>query len=228
MRNPWALTVEVNERAAHRGLLTPTELEALPGRRPLQTVGSGAFLFRQGQHLDHVFIIRVGLVALSQQVGSRRRVLTLLGDGDVLGDVPVLAGTPAPFDARAVADTTYLSLPAAALFAALDRNPELGKRWILSLSARLARCQARLGDVLAGDLRTRVATFLAHEFARSPRLSLTQQLLADLLGSRRTSVNRVLQELEARGAIELRYGEIRVVDLDTVSAIAGLDHEAPI
>jgi CRP-like cAMP-binding protein len=208
-----------------RGALTPTELGALVTRGHQHRIAGGGYLFRQGEHLDHVYIIREGLVALGRRAGTRRAVLLLLHDGDITGDVPLLAGAPAPFDAVAVTDTTFVTIPAPVFLASLEQNPGFAHRWVLSMGGRLAAWQARLQGLLAGDLRAQVASLLLHEASTTPTIHLTQQLIANLLGARRTSVNRVLQGLAEERIIELRYGLILVRDCAALSAASQTGHD---
>ena len=49
---------------------------------------------------------------------------------------------------------------------------------------------------------------------------LTQEELAQLAGTSRATVNRVLRDEEKRGTVELTRGRITVVDRDTVSRTA--------
>lgn len=203
-----------------RGGLSPDELKALMIVGETRQVAGGGYLFREGDQLDRVFIIRSGLVALSRQRGTRRAVLFLLHEGEIAGDVPLLARIPAPFDAMVVTDTSFVTIPAAEFLASLEHNPGFAKRWVLSLGGRLAAWQARLDDLLAGDLRAQVASLLLHEAAAAPRVHLSQQLIANLLGARRTSVNRVLQALAREGLITLRYGQIVVRNRDGLLAAA--------
>jgi CRP-like cAMP-binding protein len=50
---------------------------------------------------------------------------------------------------------------------------------------------------------------------------LTQEEIADLAGTSRATVNRVLREAEKRGAVELRRGETAIVDLESLLRRAG-------
>ena len=47
--------------------------------------------------------------------------------------------------------------------------------------------------------------------------------LAELVGARRTSVNRVLKGLEAQGLVQLRYGQVEILDEAALSKVAGLE-----
>jgi CRP-like cAMP-binding protein len=54
-----------------------------------------------------------------------------------------------------------------------------------------------------------------------PRLVLSQDVLARMLGGSRSSVNKALQELQDRGAVRLSYGAIEIVDLQRLAAACG-------
>jgi len=51
-------------------------------------------------------------------------------------------------------------------------------------------------------------------------ISLSQEEIAAMLGTRRQAVSRVLREMEATGAIHLQYGRISIVDHDKLDRLA--------
>lgn len=51
-------------------------------------------------------------------------------------------------------------------------------------------------------------------------IPLTQEQLAEIGGTSRATVNRVLREEQERGTVELRRGRIVVADLDALAARA--------
>ena len=201
-------------RCLGRGELAPlgphdvAELAALLGER---TYRAGAVLFRVGEMPARVHVVRRGAVELSRQVGGRRVVLQVLRAGDVFGDVALLVRMTEPFDARALEESVVLSADSVALFGLLERRPRLAQRWLVSLAMRMAATQARLVDLLAGGLEAQVASLLTRE-AEEGVVRLAQSVIAELLGARRTSVNRVLKRFEARGLVGLGYGQVEIVD----------------
>ena len=52
---------------------------------------------------------------------------------------------------------------------------------------------------------------------------LSQLVLSDALGMTSVHVNRVLQALRGSGAIELRRGVLRIVDVSKLTEISGFD-----
>jgi CRP-like cAMP-binding protein len=209
------------------GVFGPPELEALARRCPEQLIGAGECLFSEGTRLDCVYVVRRGLVGLGRRANGRRVTFLLLRPGDLVGDLAALRGSAAFFDAFAVTEVRVLVVPAADFLAALDLQSPFVRQWAVGLGVRIAALQARLEELLGADLRTQVASLLHHELKAGSRVvSLTQQMIADLLGVRRTSVTRTLHGLQRQGIIEIGYGHIAVRDHASLADAAGRDHRA--
>lgn len=188
-----------------------SELPALAGRFRPQRVPAGAYLFRQGDPPAFVYLLRKGSVELARRRCRRRMTVQVLRPGDVFGDVPYLAGSTAPFDARALGDSMVGTMPVPELLQVLRTRPDVATLWLRSVAGRMAGLQRRLMEVLAGELEVRLAMLLLDRAERN-RVSLSQQVLSELLGAHRTSVNRALQELQAAGLIEVGYRQIILQD----------------
>ena len=198
------------------------DLDAMAKRCPERTLVAGRCLFRAGTPLDCVYVVRQGLLGQGRRTHGRRVTLLLLHPGDVIGDEAALLGSPARFDTFAVTDATVLVVPAADFIDALDLRSPFRRQWVVGLGERISALQARLDDLLGGDLRSRIASLLHHELEADSRVvRLTQQTMADLLGVPRTSVTRTLQGLQRQGIIELGYRYIAVRDYDALAKAAG-------
>lgn len=202
-----------------RAPLNPHDLTQLIDELSERRVAGGTYVFRQGDDAAKVHIVRSGRVELSRTVGRRHVTLHELRAGDVFGDVPALLGEPEPFDARAIEDTVILTLEMPALLGLLQTRPLVAQRWFISLAERMATMQQRLIGLLAGGLEAQVADLLLREAGTGDTVSITQSRLADLLGSQRSSVQRVLKNLEVAGVIESRYRRITIVDAVGLSAL---------
>ncbi len=181
----------------------------------------GTFVFRSGDPAARIHVVRKGTVELSRVINGRRVALQILRPGDVFGDVPAFLGEPEPFDARALEDCAVLSLEVDSLFDMLKTRPRVAQRWIVSLSERMAGLQHRLGDLLAGGLEAQLASLLLRESGGGGHVTLTQDQLAEMLGAARTSVQRVLKQLEQDGLIQLGYRRIEVINGPGLAALAG-------
>lgn len=195
------------------------DLELLADQVGEQPYAGGTFVFRRGDPSAKIHVLRSGSLELSREIGGRPVALQILRPGDVFGDVPAFLGEDEPFDARALEDCTILSIDAAALFELLRTRPLVAQRWFISLAERMKGLQDRLVDVLAGGLEAQLASILLREGCTSGEVHLTQDRLADMVGSARTSVQRVLKGLEGKGVIELRYRRIVLVDQDALASL---------
>lgn len=186
-----------------------------------ETVAGGTFVFREGEDAARVHVVRTGGVELSRMLGGRRVTLQVLRPGDVFGDVPAFLGAPEPFDARAIEDSTLLSLDADALFGLLQTRPLIARRWFVSMAERMAGLQSRLIDLLAGGLEAQLASVLLRHSDSVGEVKITQKDLASMLGVQRSSVQRVLKELESAGLIKLGYRQITLTDPGGLSSLVG-------
>ncbi len=186
------------------------------GERPY---AGGTFLCRRGDAAADVHIVRTGTIELSREVRGRRVMLQVLRPGDVFGDVSAFLGEAEAFDARALEDCTVLSLDAEGLITLLQTRPLIARRWFVSLAERMAGLQRRLVDLLAGGIEAKLASILLREADESGRVQITQGTLASLLGAQRSSVQRVLKQLEAAELVTLHYRCIDLVDRDGLRSL---------
>lgn len=194
------------------------EIDSLVAAVGEQEFASGTFVFREGDRAAKIHVVRSGRLELSREINGHRVTLQILKPGDMFGDVPVLLGHPEPFDARAVTDSVVLSFDADALYELLRTRPRMAERWLVSLADRTYGFQQRLTDLLSGGLETQLASVLLRE-ADDGTVDMTQEAMASLLGTRRSSVNRVLKDLETAGVVELHYGKVQVVDSGALDAL---------
>jgi CRP-like cAMP-binding protein len=200
-----------------------TELRALAERCPERKLRAGQCLFREGSSLSAVHVVRRGLIGLGRRNHGRRLTFLLLRQGDIAGDEAAVLGSPALTDAFAVTDASVLDVPVAEFLHALDLRSPFVRRWAAGLGGRLSAFQTRLEQVLAGDLRSSIASLLLYELGGQTRVvTLTQQTIADLLGVQRTSVSRTLHELQRQGVVDVGYGHIAVRDVAGLAKAAGL------
>ena len=100
----------------------------------------------------------------------------------------------------------------------LATHPQLSRRWLTSVSQRLARSHSRLTNLLGQPLEVQVAQLLLEEQVDDV-VNLTQTTVAALLGVRRPSVNRVLKRFARAGMVQVSYGKVQIIDADALAAV---------
>ena len=198
--------------------LGPDDIEAFAALLREDHYPAGASVFRMGQAPTRVHIVRSGAIELSRTLRGRRIAIQILRRGDVLGDVSLFLRMAVPWDAVALEDSLILSVDSLSLHRLLEQRPRLAWRWLHSVSTRVAGFWFRVVEILAGGLEAQVASVLVRR-AEHGVVNLSQSSLAELVGARRTSVNRVLKGLEAQGFIKVRYGQVEVLDRQQAAVV---------
>jgi CRP-like cAMP-binding protein len=206
----YALFADLSDEQ-RRQLLEQHRMLHFSAGRPLlheQDDGQGLFLFLQG-------IAKVRSIdAEGQEV-----VLSLLGPGDLCGEMAILQGGRRSADVICLTDCELVLLRAAPFQALLLQEPRLAlalarleARRLQNLNRRFVRREssaaARLLEVIE-DLATRTAPEAP---ATAPIPPLPQRELAALSGLARETASRTLVRLRRQGLIEqLPGGRLRLV-----------------
>jgi adenylate cyclase len=203
--------------------LSPKLAASLRPRVHRRSFAAGAYLAREGEPADSVFVIEHGVVRITRTSRhGRELVLRLLGAGDTLGELGVLdaAGTRTA-DAIAAEPTTCVMLSRDDLHAAIRSTPDLGLRLMASLVAHVRRKDEELADVAYLDVPGRLARKLleladrhGEAAAEGVRISvrLPQAELAAMVGASRENVNRALAQLANLNALAIDKGHITILD----------------
>ncbi len=198
--------------------LRPADVEGLANLIQVRTLVAGEPLVRAGEEPTAVCIVRDGCLELAVHGATGRQVIQTLRPGDIDGDIQMLLGKPMPYETRANTDTTCLLIERAAFEQLLATHPQLSRRWLTSVSQRLARSHSRLINLLGQPLEVQVARLLLDEQVDDV-VKLTQTTVAALLGVRRPSINRVLKRFARAGMVQVSYGRVQIIDADALAAV---------
>jgi CRP/FNR family transcriptional regulator len=127
---------------------------------------------------------------------------------------------------QAVSSCVVLELSVGRLHEVIAEDGRVGLALVSEISRRLRDTYATLASNTFGSMRERVARDLldlATETSDSPYLvaSITQQSLADCVGTVREVVARVLREFRSEGIVATTDGRIEIVDADALAVIVG-------
>jgi len=205
-----------------RAMFTAGEIDELSRLVGVHRVEAGTPLLRQGDPVKHIGVIVSGDVELLHRRATRRVVVQVLHPGDLYGDIPLLCGLSMPFSARTLTDAAVIELPHDRFWQLVDHRPDITRCLLFSLASRVERLQRRLLAVTSGDLSHQVSALLLDEVGDAPgEVRLSQATIAELLGSTRPTVNRVLHQLADAGHVTLGYRRIEVVDPSGLQRILG-------
>ena len=179
-------------------------------------------VFHEGDPGDTVHLIARGRVALRVTTPLGDTVtLRILGPGSLFGELAVL--DPAPRNATVVAleRTETLALHRDHFDELRQQHPEVDRMLLDSLISEVRRLSTQLLEALYVPVPQRVELRLidlVHQYggdgAGAVDIPLTQDELAELCGTSRTTVNRVLSGLEVDGLVTVSRGHVVVPEPD--------------
>lgn len=196
------------------------QLVAISRRRSFQ---KGEIVFHRGDPGDSLHLVVKGRFAL--------RIMTPVGDSVTIGvrGPGENFGEMALVDPRAHRSATVQALEPAETQAVYygeferlrGRHPQISQVLIAFLAGALRRQNELLLEALYVPAERRLLRRLAELSATYADahgvIALTQEELAQMAGTSRATVNRVLRDEERRGTLELRRGRTVVIDADALS-----------
>jgi len=203
----------------------PAEARAFLAMARRRTFGREEIVFHQGDTADALHLVTRGRFALRvlSPLG-RSAMLAVRGPGDTFGEFALLAaGTRRTVTVSALERAETLSVGRRAFRELVSQHPELNDVVVALLAERLRYSDERIvaAHFLDADARVRWALVqLVPIYGGDDGvvIPLTQESLAELAGTARGTVNRVLRNEEERGALELERGRVRVLDPDALGA----------
>jgi CRP/FNR family transcriptional regulator len=125
--------------------------------------------------------------------------------GDLLG-IATIVGGPAPTSVQILADAALVMLNVRALQTSAQTEPQIGWLMAQEVTRRLYDTLEALAGNAFGSLRQRVARHLldlaaSRQQGRGLVVKVTQQEIADAVGSVRPVVARILRDLRLKGII---------------------------
>jgi CRP/FNR family transcriptional regulator len=169
-------------------------------------------------------LVIAGLIRMYMTAPDGRQITVRYArTGDLVG-VAAIVGGPAPVNAQTLTDTALLMLNARTLQLSGQTEPMVG--WLLAQEAtrRLYAVLEVLAGNTFGSLRQRLARHLldlaaSNQHGRGLIAQVTQQELADAIGSVRPVVARIIRDLRTEGLISTSSDGIVVLKPDELHAI---------
>jgi CRP/FNR family transcriptional regulator len=221
------------QRAAQESLLAEFPVAAreqlLADALPIE-LPAGSMLYRDADEPRCALVV-AGLVrAFLSAPDGRTVTIRYVRSGELLG-IPIIIGGPIPASIQMMTNAELLMLNARTLRHMGRSDPAVS--WLLAqeLARRLTETYGAVADNAFGSLRERVARHLLDLAAvRDDRrlvADVTQQALAEAVGSTRPAVARVLGDLRHAGLIVTATRDIEVLDPEGLHAETRSGHLLP-
>jgi len=171
----------------------------------------GRIIFVEGEPGEAIYFLKSGLVKVSKQDGEgREHTLHYVNPGDIFGEVVLFDAGGYPATAEVVENAEVGLIRNRDMDRLLLKNPVMTLEMLKIMARRLRNSQQQIMELALKDTTRRLAGLLlklaeehgvAGDKGMMIDLPLTNQELANLIGTSRETVNRILGEFRRRKAI---------------------------
>ncbi|MCL5999686.1 MAG: Crp/Fnr family transcriptional regulator [Chloroflexi bacterium] len=212
--------------------LTTEEIVKLGTHTPMKRVDAGTMLSSPDQPNEVLFILKEGRVRLYHlQPDGRMLTVAVLEAGAIFGEMVLLGQNLQGSYAEAVTPCLLCLMSRHDVKALLLGDPRIAFRIAETLGRRLIETEHRLLDIAFKRVPERLAVLLvqyAHPtpaglFSRRLEVNCTHEELADLAGTYRETVTKVLSDFRSQGLIELQRGKIILLNAGELRKLGKID-----
>jgi CRP/FNR family transcriptional regulator len=165
----------------------------------------GEHLFLEGQDGDRLYVVLDGKLKLTRAAADgRENLLSVVGPGEMFGELSLFDPRPRTSSVSAVTDATLAALAHDTLRSWLLERPDVSMHMLQALARRLRRANDVVADLVFTDVPGRV--HVHHD--------LTQEELAQLVGASRETVNKALADFAARGWLQISARSVLILDTE--------------
>jgi CRP-like cAMP-binding protein len=187
--------------------------------RKIETFRGKQTVFAQGDPAKHVMYIQEGGVKLTViNEAGKEAVIGILGAGDFLGEGCLAGQSVCMATATAIAPTTVLVIAKNEITRVLQTEHSFSDRFVAYVLSRNIQIEENLIDQLFNSTEKRLARTLLllarygkNSVPQKMLRKVSQEMLAEMIGTTRTRVNFFMNKFRKLGFI--RYnGEIEIHD----------------
>lgn len=194
-----------------------------------RTYPAGQRIFRAGDPSALLLVVETGRVAVSSlSEDGNELMLNIIDPVEVVGELGLLDGGPRSANVTALRDTRGLLLARDDLLPVLETEPHVAQAMLLLVCGRLRQTTSFLEDALLESMEMRLlhrlqalARVYGHADADggSVRIDhgLSQQEIAESIGTSRVTVNKLLNSWRNRGLVDIGRGFV------VIHGMAGLE-----
>jgi len=200
--------------------LNQQQLQNLADLTITRTFSRGSVIIVAEDEGDAFFIIRKGRVKVNILHGDGREViLSILGKGEVFGELALLDGRPRSANVITLEETELITLRRSEFLQLMNNQPAIIMGLLDELVSRLRKTDHQIGGLALLDATSRISRTLVRlaaehgvETAAGVLVAhkITHQQLANMSGTTRETVTRVLKRLESQGYITMQGRQILI------------------
>jgi len=183
----------------------------------------GAVLFEPGQKLEGVYFPVTSLISQVYLMRDGQSTeLSLVGSEGLVGIGSFLGGGSMPFRSVVQGAGTAFRLPVDAILNEFEREPGTRKVLLRYTQALITNIAQSAACNRHHSIEQQLSRWLLISIDRLPanEVTMTQELIANMLGVRREGVTKAAGRLQLAGVIRYKRGHIEILDRPGLEAFA--------
>jgi len=202
--------------------LAPGELAEIEELVIERRYGKGRIIFMEDEPGEAVYFLRSGRVKIAKTTpDGREHILHYIQPGEVFAEVVLFGDQTYPASAEVVEDSVVGLIRNRDMESLLIKSPAIALALLKLMSRRLREAQAKINSLAHQDAYRRMTGTLldlARQYgvctAGGTRIdiSLTNQELANLIGTTRETANRILNDFRKSGVLAIDRQKITITD----------------
>ncbi|MEX1156602.1 MAG: Crp/Fnr family transcriptional regulator [Chloroflexota bacterium] len=211
--------------------LSLDELREISRTLPMTTCQIGGLITSPDEEDERLYIVKRGRVRLYRLTPDGKQLtLDILDKGRIVGRMSWLGQELNEVYAEAIEDAVVCSFTPSELRRLIDRFPGIGLNIIRYLSDRLAASEREREVMAFRSVEQRLAARLMELAERFGQPSgdgvaidarLTQQELADMIGTSRETLAMTISSLRERGVLEMQNQRVVIHDVEGLRGLSG-------
>jgi CRP/FNR family transcriptional regulator, cyclic AMP receptor protein len=202
--------------------LDEKELTHLAGISIARTYRKNANVFMEGDPRQAVFFIHKGIIKIYKiDSDGNEQIVTFLKEGEMFPHTGFFDSSPYPATSTVVEAAELFVIPIKDFEQLMLDMPTIAIKVMRVMSEKIREFQAKLQTFVTQDVNRRIVSFLVRmadnqgvKFEDGVKIGIpmTHQEFANMVGTTRETVNRVMNNLKKDGIIEMNRQGIIIYD----------------
>ena len=188
--------------------------------REIMHVKKKQVIYANTQKPANLFFVSKGKVKTFKINELGKELITdIYKEGEFLGYIPLMEDSAYQDTAEALQDVELMVIPKADFLAILGSDSLVAQAFIKMLSRDVTEKEEKLVSLAYNSLRKRIATGLLQVYdkfkktpADNPRLEISREDLAQIVGTATESLIRTLSDFKSEKLIDIREGKVFIMD----------------
>lgn len=201
--------------------LEPYQTQRLNTAKKNIVFKKGEMIFKEGTHPRGLYCVQNGKIKVMQTgIDGKEQIIYLAKNGDIMGYRAILSGDTYSCSAKAIEDSNVCFVPLSLFTGMIETNAKLSLKLLHLLSNELKIAERNITTIAQQPVRERLAqtilllkeSYDVEADGCTINVSITREDIANIVGTARESVIRLLFELQKDKIIELKGKKIKILD----------------